>query len=171
MPRLVFANTCFSAATTKGQALSPDEQSKGLASIAQAFFERGVSNYIGSGWPVDDEQATKLARTFYESLLKGAYICDALQTARAQARADRLCSRDALAITNDGCDDTRIMRHSVEFLAQGREANETPRAVQTSTLACVRTDSRMLRAAAQTGHQVPIHRGTKRASTGYRRRV
>ncbi len=46
-----------------------------------------MSNYIGSGWPVDDEQATKLARTFYESLLKGAYICDALQTARAQINA------------------------------------------------------------------------------------
>ena len=84
VPRLVFANACFSAVTTQGQALSADEQSKGLAGIAQAFFERGVSNYIGSGWPVNDEQATKLARTFYEVLLTGKPICDALQAGRAE---------------------------------------------------------------------------------------
>jgi len=87
VPRLVFANACFSAVTTRGQALSADEQSRGLASIAQAFFERGVSNYIGSGWPVNDEQATKLARTFYEGLLTGKPICDALQAGRAEISA------------------------------------------------------------------------------------
>jgi hypothetical protein len=76
VPLLVFANACFSAVTTGGQALLPDEQSKGLVSIAQAFFERGVSNYLGSGWPVNDEQATQLARTFYEGLLTGRSICD-----------------------------------------------------------------------------------------------
>ncbi len=69
---------------TQGQALSADELSQGLASIAQAFFERGVSNYIGSGWPVNDEQATTLARTFYDCLLKGKPICDALQAGRAE---------------------------------------------------------------------------------------
>ena len=84
VPRLVFANACFSAVTTRGQALSADEQSEGLASIAQAFFERGVSNYIGSGWPVNDEQATRLARTFYEGLLTGKPICDALQAGRKE---------------------------------------------------------------------------------------
>ncbi len=82
VPRLVFANACFSAVTTQGPALSGGEQSKGLATIAQAFFERGVSNYIGSGWPVNDEQATKLARTFYEVLLTGKPICDGLQAGR-----------------------------------------------------------------------------------------
>jgi pimeloyl-ACP methyl ester carboxylesterase len=84
VPRLVFANACFSAVTTKGRALSADEQSKGLASIAQAFFERGVSNYIGSGWPVNDDQATKLALIFYEDLLIGKPLCDALQRGRAE---------------------------------------------------------------------------------------
>jgi pimeloyl-ACP methyl ester carboxylesterase len=84
VPRLVFANACFSAVTTRGTALSSDEQSKGLASVAQAFFERGVTNYIGSGWPVNDGQATQLARTFYEGLLTGKPICDALQVARRQ---------------------------------------------------------------------------------------
>ncbi|MSV27276.1 MAG: CHAT domain-containing protein [Bryobacterales bacterium] len=86
VPRLVFANACFSAVTTKGRALSTDEHSKGLASIAQAFFERGVGNYIGSGWPVNDEQATRLARTFYEKLLSGEMIGDALKAGREQIR-------------------------------------------------------------------------------------
>jgi pimeloyl-ACP methyl ester carboxylesterase len=84
VPRLVFANACFSAVTTRGPALSPEEHSKGLASIAQAFFERGVSNYIGSGWPVNDEQATRLARKFYESLLLGNRIGDALRAGREE---------------------------------------------------------------------------------------
>ena len=84
VPRLVFANACFSAVTTQGQALSANELSQGLASIAQAFFERGVSNYIGSGWPVNDEQATKLARTFYKELLTGKPICDALDLGRRE---------------------------------------------------------------------------------------
>jgi hypothetical protein len=43
-----------------------------------------VSNYIGSGWPVNDEQATKLARIFYEGLLTGKPICDALQAGRVE---------------------------------------------------------------------------------------
>ena len=43
-----------------------------------------MSNYIGSGWPVNDEQATKLARTFYEVLLSGKPICDALKVGRAK---------------------------------------------------------------------------------------
>ena len=63
VPRLVFANACYSAVVTKGEALAPRKCRSGLASIAQAFFERGVEHYIGSGWPVNDEQATELART------------------------------------------------------------------------------------------------------------
>jgi CHAT domain-containing protein len=42
-----------------------------------------VSNYVGSGWPVNDEQATKLAKLFYQELLAGRAICDALRDARA----------------------------------------------------------------------------------------
>jgi len=83
VPRLVFANACFSAVTTAGETLTEDEQAQGLASIAEAFFARGVSNYVGSGWPVNDEQATKLAKLFYQELLAGRAICDALRDARA----------------------------------------------------------------------------------------
>ncbi|HYM48394.1 MAG TPA: CHAT domain-containing protein, partial [Burkholderiaceae bacterium] len=46
VPRMVFANACFSGVLHAGQAFAADELSRGLATIAQAFFERGVPNYI-----------------------------------------------------------------------------------------------------------------------------
>src|SRR5262249_21928065 len=49
VPRLVFANACFSAVTTEHQ-----EQQRQLVGLAQAFFSRGIQNYIGTGWEVDD---------------------------------------------------------------------------------------------------------------------
>ncbi len=82
VPRLVFANACFSAEVREGEALAADEMSRGLASIAQAFFERGVVNYIGAGWPVDDEQATKFAQSFYGDALAGTTIGEAVRNAR-----------------------------------------------------------------------------------------
>ena len=49
VPRLVFANACFSAVTTHC-----NEQRGQLVGLAQAFFARGIPNYIGTGWKVDD---------------------------------------------------------------------------------------------------------------------
>ena len=43
VPRLVFANACFSAVTT-----NQNEQRGQLVGLAQAFFARGIPNYIGS---------------------------------------------------------------------------------------------------------------------------
>jgi hypothetical protein len=63
VPRLVFANACFSAVTT---ALS--EQRGQLVGLAQAFFARGIPNYIGTGWQVDDACARECARWFYTSV-------------------------------------------------------------------------------------------------------
>ena len=60
VPRLVFANACFSA--TVGE---QKEQRKQLAGLAQAFFCRGIPNFIGAGWPVDDDCAYECARWFY----------------------------------------------------------------------------------------------------------
>ncbi len=82
VPRMVFANACFSGVLHAGQAFAADELSRGLATIAQAFFERGVPNYIGTGWPVDDAQALTIAGTFYQTLLQRASIGSALNVAR-----------------------------------------------------------------------------------------
>lgn len=84
VPRMVFANACFSGVLHAGTAFAADELSKGLATIAQAFFERGVPNYIGAGWPVDDSQALTMAEAFYSRLLASASIGEALTDARTK---------------------------------------------------------------------------------------
>lgn len=60
VPRLVFANACFSAVATSGS-----EQRGHLVGLAQAFFARGIPNFIGAGWKVDDVCARECARWFY----------------------------------------------------------------------------------------------------------
>ena len=82
VPRLVFANACFSGAVREAGSNEPANLSQGLASIAEAFLERGVPNYIGTGWPVDDQQAVRVAQLFYSALLNKEGIGKALQIAR-----------------------------------------------------------------------------------------
>ena len=64
VPRLVFANACFSAATTEHA-----DQRRQLVGLAQAFFARGIQNYIGTGWEVNDRLAAQCARYFYRRVL------------------------------------------------------------------------------------------------------
>ncbi len=64
VPRLVFANACFSAVTS-----NQNEQLGQLVGLAQAFFARGIPNYIGAGWQVDDACACECARWFYTRVL------------------------------------------------------------------------------------------------------
>lgn len=64
VPRLVFANACFSALTSDSQ-----EQRGHMTGLAQAFFARGIPNFIGAGWEVDDACARECARWFYARLL------------------------------------------------------------------------------------------------------
>ncbi len=82
MLRLVFANACFSAVVREGPALTADEMNRHLAGLAEAFFERGIQNYIGTGWPVADDPAVTFAATFYEEALKGETLGEALALAR-----------------------------------------------------------------------------------------
>lgn len=82
VPRLVFANACFSAGLRKGVALTTEESNRQLAGIAEAFFERGIQNYIGAGWPVDDTESVIFAETFYDEVLKGNMLGDSLSEAR-----------------------------------------------------------------------------------------
>lgn len=83
VPRLIFANACFSAVTNEDKAASTAlESNRKLAGMAEAFFERGVQNYIGTGWPVVDQSATTFATTFYDRALRGNLLSDALADAR-----------------------------------------------------------------------------------------
>ncbi|MEP7270307.1 MAG: CHAT domain-containing protein, partial [Acidobacteriota bacterium] len=99
VPRLVFANACFSAVVNKGKALTAAELNRQLAGIAEAFFERGVQNYIGSGWPVDDELAVQFATTFYEMALAGVVRSGQPTDGRkkANAKSRKVASPSTLA--------------------------------------------------------------------------
>lgn len=66
VPKFIFSNACESGIT-------PDrsgERAVALApTLAEAFFERGVSNFVCTAWPVDDRSARDFALTLYASLL------------------------------------------------------------------------------------------------------
>ncbi len=82
VPRLVFANACFSGVIRTGKPFTLQESNRSLAGLAQAFFERGVQNYIGTGWPVDDAAALEFAKVFYEEALSGKELGPSLSKAR-----------------------------------------------------------------------------------------
>ncbi len=82
VPRLIFANACFSAVCNDNQEPSAEQANKKLAGLAEAFFERGVQNYIGTGWAVDDGAAVQFAEVFYEQAMGGKLLGDALADAR-----------------------------------------------------------------------------------------
>ncbi|MGD9711865.1 MAG: CHAT domain-containing protein, partial [Thermomicrobiales bacterium] len=66
IPRFVFSNACESGVTPDRSELRSD----GLApSFAEAFFARGVANFVCTAWPVDDAAARRFARTLYLGLL------------------------------------------------------------------------------------------------------
>jgi hypothetical protein len=63
VPPFVFSNACESGVT-------PDRATKQLPqSFAEAFFGRGVTNFVCTAWPVSDDAATTFALTVYRSLL------------------------------------------------------------------------------------------------------
>jgi pimeloyl-ACP methyl ester carboxylesterase len=66
IPRFIFSNACESGIT-------PDRAEKRNAlmapSFAEAFFARGVANFVCTAWPIDDSAALEFARRFYRGIL------------------------------------------------------------------------------------------------------
>jgi pimeloyl-ACP methyl ester carboxylesterase len=66
IPRFIFSNACESGIT-------PDRAEKRNAlmapSFAEAFFARGVANFVCTAWPIDDFAALEFARRFYRGIL------------------------------------------------------------------------------------------------------
>lgn len=66
VPRFVFSNACESGITPE----RADQRSVDLApSFAEAFFGRGVANFVCTAWPVDDAAARQFALDLYGRLL------------------------------------------------------------------------------------------------------
>lgn len=104
LPALVFFNACNSGRMRDGLA-EPAEVDRTLklkgridhslqahTSFAEAFLRGGVANFVGTLWPVEDEAADKFASVFYQELLVGQSIGQAVLKSR-QALV-RLPSKD-----------------------------------------------------------------------------
>lgn len=66
VPPFVFSNACESGKTPDRSEL----RSVDLApTFAESFFERGVSNFVCTAWPVDDFAARQFSLTLYSGLL------------------------------------------------------------------------------------------------------
>ena len=100
LPALVFFNACESARLrgaksgdhAKPGGAPPKSRAKALAagaSVAQAWLQAGIANFIGTYWPVGDEAAQTCAETFYAALIAGQSIGTALLAARHALRAQR----------------------------------------------------------------------------------
>ncbi|MET0292834.1 MAG: CHAT domain-containing protein [Steroidobacteraceae bacterium] len=88
-PWLIVANACFSGVVNHAAGSQPFEEARRSASIAEAFMQLGVRNYLGTGWAVDDGQAKRFSLEFYEWLLFGnRNLSDALARARQSILAE-----------------------------------------------------------------------------------
>ncbi len=88
VPRFIFSNACESGIT-------PDRADKRTAlmapSFAEAFFARGVANFVCTAWPVDDAAALQFARRFYRGILGlrgGGAAGESLHEAMREARRE-----------------------------------------------------------------------------------
>ena len=66
IPKFVFSNACESGITPDR---SQERNDKLAPSFAEAFFARGVANFVCTAWPVDDAAARTFALTLYAGLL------------------------------------------------------------------------------------------------------
>jgi len=100
-PGLVVANACLSARTSEtlaGGATVGVSRSEAelLPGLADEFFRRGVRNYVGTAWEVNDLGAVLFAQKFYDALIPSAdddgnepaTVGGALLAARTALRAE-----------------------------------------------------------------------------------
>jgi len=98
VPRLVFANACLSAVTRDDH----QTQQRHQVGLAQAFFARGIQNYIGTGWAVDDEPARRFAVRFYQQTLGRPVATAPPATLGASLAAARQCLLDQCLLDQGG---------------------------------------------------------------------
>jgi hypothetical protein len=82
-PKFIFANACESGVLPS----RPDLSSPQLpAAFAEAFFKKGVGNYICTAWPVVDDAALQFALELYKYLLGDGTAPVEIYEAMRQAR-------------------------------------------------------------------------------------
>jgi hypothetical protein len=88
-PRLVVANACLSSLTSSvgsGGPVAGRSDAQLVATLADEFFRRGVRDYVGTAWEVNDEGAIQFAEALYEALLTATNVDCSLGAAILKAR-------------------------------------------------------------------------------------
>ena len=80
LPSLVFSNACFSGKTESWQV--SDHYNEQLFGMANAFLLAGARHYLGSFWEVTDQSGHTFAARFYNALLAGEPVGQAVRLAR-----------------------------------------------------------------------------------------
>ena len=80
LPAMVFSNACQSGQTEEWKL--EQKYSEKIFGLANAFLLAGVQHYIGTFWEVLDEPSARFAEKFYQYMLDGAPIGEALRMAR-----------------------------------------------------------------------------------------
>lgn len=87
LPALIVANACLTGRIAGGgddgrTPATPLSEAALLPSLADAFFQYGVRDYIGTAWEVSDAGAVLFAQTLYSNLLNGESIGASVRAAR-----------------------------------------------------------------------------------------
>ena len=85
VPPMVVANACLTSQVARTNATTRVEgryEAGLLPSLADEFLRRGVVNYIGTAWNVNDQGAVMFAKEFYRRFLDDASIGSALLETR-----------------------------------------------------------------------------------------
>jgi hypothetical protein len=98
MPRLVVANACLTGLLSErtgdgkvGSSRPRLADASLLPGLADEFLKRGVRNYVGTAWPVNDAGAVKFATALYGALLDPTHkenLGEAIRKARVQLKSD-----------------------------------------------------------------------------------
>lgn len=81
-PRFVFANGCETG--KEAQWGHEDAYNSGVYGIASSFILAGVTNFIGSMWPIATESSAFFAQNVFQGLVRHLSVGEALRQARLQ---------------------------------------------------------------------------------------
>ncbi|MCP4353034.1 MAG: CHAT domain-containing protein [Desulfobacterales bacterium] len=87
MPALIFSNACQSARTEKMRWKS-DGEDKSFG-LLNSFISGGVRHYLGTSWEITDEPGSSFATLFYEHLLLGKTIGEAVKLSRLELTGNK----------------------------------------------------------------------------------
>ena len=87
LPSLVFFNACESGrlrGNSKPKIKNPKQLRQESIGFAEAFLRGGVANFVGTYWPVGDDSAKTFGSSFYQAIIAGKTLGEAVSSARGE---------------------------------------------------------------------------------------